>query len=88
MALAILADAVVVLAMVRMVSMGSAWEPSQGRWNATRDNPEPELLPDCCLIGVFGHFRPSSLLKNLEMERFVILSGRCWDGAVELDVIF
>ena len=32
--------------------------------------------------------RFSSLLKNLEMERFVILSGRCWDGAVELDVIF
>jgi len=30
----------------------------------------------------------SSLLKNLEMERFVILSGRCWGGAVELDVIF
>ena len=30
----------------------------------------------------------SSLLKNLEMERFVILSGRCWGGAVELDAIF
>ena len=31
---------------------------------------------------------PSSLLKNLEMESFRILAGRCWGGAVELDVIF
>jgi hypothetical protein len=30
----------------------------------------------------------SSLLKNLEMESFRILAGRCWSGAVELDVIF
>ena len=30
----------------------------------------------------------SSLLKNLEMESFVVLAGRCWGGAVELDVIF
>jgi hypothetical protein len=30
----------------------------------------------------------SSLLKNLEMESFFILAGRCWGGAVELDVIF
>jgi hypothetical protein len=31
--------------------------------------------------------RPSSLLKNLEMESFRILAGSCWGGAVELDVI-
>ena len=31
---------------------------------------------------------PSSLLKNLEMESFLILAGRCRSGAVELDVIF
>jgi hypothetical protein len=30
----------------------------------------------------------SSLLKNLETESFLILAGRCWGGAVELDVIF
>jgi hypothetical protein len=30
----------------------------------------------------------SSLLKNLGMESFLILSSRCWGGAVELDVIF
>jgi hypothetical protein len=30
----------------------------------------------------------SSLLKNLEMESFLVLVGRCWSGAVELDVIF
>jgi hypothetical protein len=30
----------------------------------------------------------SSLLKNLEMGSFLILAGRCWGGAVELDVIF
>jgi hypothetical protein len=32
--------------------------------------------------------RPSSLLKNLEMESFLILAGRCWDSAVGLEVIF
>jgi hypothetical protein len=32
--------------------------------------------------------RSSSLLKNLEMESFLIQIGRCWSGAVELDVIF
>jgi hypothetical protein len=32
--------------------------------------------------------RPSSLLKNLEMESFLVLADRCWGGAVELDVIF
>ena len=32
--------------------------------------------------------KPSSLLKNLEMESFLILAGRCRGGAVELDVIF
>jgi hypothetical protein len=30
----------------------------------------------------------SSLLKNLEMESFLVLADRCWGGAVELDVIF
>ena len=30
----------------------------------------------------------SSLLKNLEMESFRILAGRCWGDAAELDVIF
>jgi hypothetical protein len=30
----------------------------------------------------------SSLLKNLEMESFRMLAGRCWGDAVELDVIF
>ena len=30
----------------------------------------------------------SSLLKNLEMESFLILAGHCWDSAVGLDVIF
>ena len=30
----------------------------------------------------------SSLLKNLEVESFLVLAGRCWGGAVELDVIF
>ena len=30
----------------------------------------------------------NSLLKNLEMESFLILAGRCWGDAVELDVIF
>jgi hypothetical protein len=30
----------------------------------------------------------SSLLKILEMESFLVLAGRCWGGAVELDVIF
>ena len=36
-----------------------------------------------------GHFiGSSSLLKNLEMESFLILAGRCRSGAVELDVIF
>jgi hypothetical protein len=30
----------------------------------------------------------SSLLKNLEIESFLILAGRCRGGAVELDVIF
>ncbi|MET4038304.1 hypothetical protein ABMB68_009881, partial [Bradyrhizobium sp. RT4a] len=29
-----------------------------------------------------------SLLKNLEMESFRILAGRCWGDAAELDVIF
>jgi hypothetical protein len=32
--------------------------------------------------------RISSLLKNLEMESFLVLADRCWGGAVELDVIF
>jgi len=32
--------------------------------------------------------RTNSLLKNLEMENFRIVAGRCWGGAVELDVIF
>jgi len=32
--------------------------------------------------------RTSSLLKNLEMESFLVLADRCWGGAVELDVIF
>jgi hypothetical protein len=32
--------------------------------------------------------RSSSLLKNLEMESFRMLAGRCWGDAVELDVIF
>jgi hypothetical protein len=32
--------------------------------------------------------KSSSLLKNLEIESFCILAGRCWGGAVELDVIF
>jgi hypothetical protein len=27
---------------------------------------------------------PSSLLKNLEMESFRILAGRCWGDAAEL----
>jgi hypothetical protein len=36
----------------------------------------------------FGWDAPSSLLKNLEIESFRILAGRCWGGAVELDVIF
>lgn len=30
----------------------------------------------------------SSLLKNLEMEGFLVLAGRCWGEAAELDVIF
>jgi hypothetical protein len=30
----------------------------------------------------------SSLLKNLEIESFLILAGRCWGGATELDLIF
>jgi hypothetical protein len=30
----------------------------------------------------------SSLLKNLEIESFLILAGRCRGGVVELDVIF
>jgi hypothetical protein len=30
----------------------------------------------------------SSLLKNLEIESFLIRGGRCWGGAMELDVIF
>jgi len=30
----------------------------------------------------------SSLLKNLEMESFRILAGRCYGDAAELDVIF
>ena len=32
--------------------------------------------------------RFSSLLKNLEMESFLVLADRCWGGAVDLDVIF
>jgi hypothetical protein len=36
----------------------------------------------------FAMRRSSSLLKNLEMESFVVLAGRCWSGSVELDVIF
>jgi hypothetical protein len=32
--------------------------------------------------------RLSSLLKNHELESYLVLAGRCWDGAVELDVIF
>jgi hypothetical protein len=31
---------------------------------------------------------PNSLLKKPEMEGFRVLAGRCWAGAVELDVIF
>jgi hypothetical protein len=30
----------------------------------------------------------SSLLKNLELESFRILAGRCWGDTAELDVIF
>jgi len=43
------------------------------------------------LQGAFGKMAKtlsSSLLKNLEMESFLILAGRCWSGAVELDVIY
>lgn len=29
----------------------------------------------------------NSLLKNLEMEDFLVLAGRCWGEAAELDVI-
>jgi hypothetical protein len=36
------------------------------------------------LRAIFGS---SSLLKNVEVENFRILAGRCWGGAVELDVI-
>jgi len=36
----------------------------------------------------FARKRSSSLLKNLEMESFGILGGRCWGDAAELDVIF
>jgi hypothetical protein len=32
--------------------------------------------------------KPSSLLKNLEMESFRILAGSLLGGAAELDVIF
>jgi hypothetical protein len=32
--------------------------------------------------------KPSSLLKNLEMESFRILAGRCWGDAAELEVNF
>jgi len=35
-----------------------------------------------------GQGKSSSLLKNLEMESFGILGGRCWGDAAELDVIF
>jgi hypothetical protein len=35
-----------------------------------------------------AHDPISSLLKNLEMESFRMLAGRCWGDAVELDVIF
>ncbi|WOH52447.1 hypothetical protein [Bradyrhizobium sp. sBnM-33] len=31
---------------------------------------------------------PSSPLKNHEMESFLILAGRCWGEAAELDVNF
>jgi hypothetical protein len=36
----------------------------------------------------FARKPSSSLLKNLEMESFLVLADRCWGGAVELDVIF
>jgi len=48
-------------------------------WDA-RDPPR-EAVP-------VPEFEPSSLLKNLKMGSFRILAGRCWGGAVELDVIF
>jgi hypothetical protein len=35
-----------------------------------------------------ARLRASSLLKNLEIESFRMLAGRCWGDAVELDVIF
>jgi hypothetical protein len=31
---------------------------------------------------------PSSLLKNPEVEGFLVLAGRYWGDAAELDVIF
>jgi hypothetical protein len=40
------------------------------------------------ISGESGISAASSLLKNLEMGSFLILGGRCWGGAVELDVIF
>jgi hypothetical protein len=49
-----------------------------------RFNADP---PVSSIAGARGR-ASSSLLKNLEMESFRILAGRCWGGAVELDVIF
>ena len=51
----------------------------QARLNATSDNPEPDLLPDCCLIGVFGRLRPAGNLGEIQEtaagEGFLLVSA-------------
>jgi hypothetical protein len=63
------------------------------REGAERGAVELKQLFRCCRFGCMTPprdlaMRSSSLLKNLEMESFLVLAGRCWGGAVELDVIF
>jgi hypothetical protein len=63
-----------------------AYEGPMERWRDLIETNEVQIDWRAQLHPSARANRPSSLLKNLKMESFLILAGRCWGGAVELDV--
>jgi len=59
------------------------WRRYEGPWSFLCETMRSLISPRAKRIN-----GSSSLLKNLEMEIFLILAGRCQGGVVELDVIF
>jgi hypothetical protein len=99
---ALIADKLAATAILMIASLGTAFLLGIGLGTlaavlALIGYATPEALLGICWrkhqkLLARDHFlefvRASSLLKNLEMESFLVLVGRCWSGAVELDVIF